>query len=39
VEVADNLATAHLYLIAQEAVYNAVKRGKPRNNRITNLLA
>jgi signal transduction histidine kinase len=28
---ADNLTATHLYLIAQEAVHNAVKHGKPRN--------
>jgi PAS domain S-box-containing protein len=31
VAVADNLTATHLYLIAQEAVHNAVKHGKPRN--------
>jgi len=31
VTVADNLTATHLYLIAQEAVHNAVKHGKPRN--------
>jgi signal transduction histidine kinase len=34
VSVADNLTATHLYLIAQEAVHNAVKHGKPRNIRI-----
>ena len=27
----DTLTATHLYLIAQEAVHNAVKHGKPRN--------
>jgi signal transduction histidine kinase len=31
----DNLTATHLYLIAQEAVHNAVKHGKPRNIRIS----
>jgi PAS domain S-box-containing protein len=35
VAIADNLTATHLYLIAQEAVRNAVKHGKPRNIRIT----
>jgi PAS domain S-box-containing protein len=35
VAVADNLTATHLYLIAQEAVNNAVKHGKPRNIRIS----
>jgi PAS domain S-box-containing protein len=35
VTVADNLTATHLYLIAQEAVHNAVKHGKPRNIRIS----
>jgi signal transduction histidine kinase len=34
VTVADNLTATHLYLIAQEAVNNAVRHGKPRNIRI-----
>jgi PAS domain S-box-containing protein len=34
VPVADNFTATHLYLIAQEAVHNAVKHGKPRNIRI-----
>jgi PAS domain S-box-containing protein len=34
VSVADNLAATHLYLIAQEAVHNAVKHGRPRQVRI-----
>jgi PAS domain S-box-containing protein len=35
VAFADNLTATHLYLIAQEAVYNAVKHGRPRNIRIS----
>jgi PAS domain S-box-containing protein len=35
VALADNLTATHLYLIAQEAVHNAVKHGKPRNIRIS----
>jgi PAS domain S-box-containing protein len=35
VAVADNLTATHLYLIAQEAVHNAAKHGKPRNIRIS----
>jgi signal transduction histidine kinase len=31
IAVTDNLTATHLYLIAQEAVHNAVKHGKPRN--------
>jgi two-component system CheB/CheR fusion protein len=31
VSVADNVTATHLYLIAQEAVHNAVKHGRPRN--------
>jgi PAS domain S-box-containing protein len=31
VAVPDNLTATHLYLIAQEAVHNALKHGKPRN--------
>jgi signal transduction histidine kinase len=31
VAVTDNLTATHLYLIAQEAVHNALKHGKPRN--------
>jgi PAS domain S-box-containing protein len=31
VAVEDNLVATHLYLIAQEAVHNAVKHGRPRN--------
>lgn len=34
VSVADNLTATHLYLIAQEAVHNAIKHAKPRNIRI-----
>jgi two-component system CheB/CheR fusion protein len=34
VSLADNLAATHLYLIAQEAVHNALKHGRPRNIRI-----
>jgi len=34
VSVADNLTATHLYLIAQEAVHNALKHGRPRNIRI-----
>jgi signal transduction histidine kinase len=33
--VADNLTATHLYLIAQEAVHNALKHGQPRNIRIS----
>jgi PAS domain S-box-containing protein len=35
VSLADNLAATHLYLIAQEAVHNALKHGRPRNIRIS----
>jgi PAS domain S-box-containing protein len=35
VAVADNLTATHLYLIAQEAVHNALKHGKPRNIRVS----
>jgi len=35
VAVADNLAATHLYLIAQEAVHNAVKHARAREVRIT----
>ncbi len=35
VALADNLTATHLYLIAQEAVRNAVKHARPRNVRIT----
>jgi PAS domain S-box-containing protein len=35
VAVTDNLTATHLYLIAQEAVHNAVKHGRPRNVRIS----
>ncbi len=35
VSVADNLTATHLYLIAQEAVHNAVKHARPRHIRIT----
>ena len=35
VSVADNLIATHLYLIAQEAVHNAVKHARPQNIRIT----
>jgi PAS domain S-box-containing protein len=34
VSVADNLAATHLYLIAQEAVHNAIKHAHPKNVRI-----
>jgi PAS domain S-box-containing protein len=34
VSVADNLTATHLYLIAREAVHNAVKHAKPMNIRI-----
>jgi len=34
VAVADNLTATHLYLIAQEAVHNAVKHARARNIRI-----
>jgi signal transduction histidine kinase len=35
VSVADNLTATHLYLIAQEAVHNAVKHAQPENIRIS----
>jgi two-component system CheB/CheR fusion protein len=35
VSLADNLTATQLYLIAQEAVHNALKHGKPRNIRIS----
>jgi signal transduction histidine kinase len=35
VAVADNLTATHLYLLAQEAVHNALKHGKPRNIRVS----
>jgi PAS domain S-box-containing protein len=35
VSVADNLTATHLYLIAQEAVYNAAKHARARTIRIT----
>jgi two-component system CheB/CheR fusion protein len=35
VHVADNLTATHLYLIAQEAVHNALKHGQPRNIRVS----
>jgi PAS domain S-box-containing protein len=35
VSLADNLAGTHLYLIAQEAVHNALKHARPRNVRIS----
>ena len=35
VTVADNLVATHLYLIAQEAVHNAVKHAQPKNIRIS----
>jgi two-component system CheB/CheR fusion protein len=35
VAVADNLTATHLYLIAKEAVHNAVKHARPRNIYIT----
>lgn len=34
VAVADNVTATHLFLIAQEAVHNAVTHGQPRNVRI-----
>jgi signal transduction histidine kinase len=34
VVVDDHLMATHLYLIAQEAVHNAIKHGRPRNIRI-----
>jgi two-component system CheB/CheR fusion protein len=34
VSVADNVTATHLYLIAQEAVHNALKHARPRNVRI-----
>jgi two-component system, chemotaxis family, CheB/CheR fusion protein len=34
VTVANNLTATHLYLIAQEAVHNAIKHAQPRNIRI-----
>jgi two-component system CheB/CheR fusion protein len=34
VSLKDNLTATHLYLIAQEAVHNALKHGQPRNIRI-----
>jgi PAS domain S-box-containing protein len=34
VSIADNLAATHLYLIAREAVHNAVKHAVPKNIRI-----
>ena len=35
VSVADNLNATHLFLIAQEAVHNAVKHAQPKNIRIS----
>jgi two-component system CheB/CheR fusion protein len=35
VSVADNLTATQLYLIAQEAVHNAVKHARPKNIRIS----
>jgi PAS domain S-box-containing protein len=35
VAVEDNVIATHLYLIAQEAVHNALKHGQPRNIRIS----
>jgi PAS domain S-box-containing protein len=35
ISVADNVTATHLYLIAQEAVHNALKHGRPRNVRIS----
>jgi PAS domain S-box-containing protein len=35
VAVADNLTATHLYLIAQEAVRNALKHGTPRNVHVS----
>jgi signal transduction histidine kinase len=34
VSLTDNLTATHLYLIAQEAVHNAVKHARPQNIRI-----
>jgi PAS domain S-box-containing protein len=34
VHIADNLVATHLYLIAQEAVHNALKHARPQNVRI-----
>ena len=31
IALTDNLTATHLFLIAQEAVHNAIKHGKPRN--------
>jgi PAS domain S-box-containing protein len=35
VSVGDNLTATHLYLIAQEAVHNALKHARPQNIRIS----
>jgi PAS domain S-box-containing protein len=35
VSVGDNLTATHLYLIAQEAVHNAIKHGQPKHVHIT----
>jgi len=35
VVVGDNVVATHLYLIAQEAVHNAIKHGNPRSVRIS----
>jgi signal transduction histidine kinase len=35
VSVADNLTATHLYLIAQEAVHNAIKHARPGSIRIS----
>lgn len=35
ISVVDNLTATHLYLIAQEAVHNAVKHAQPKNIRIS----
>ena len=35
VGIADNLIATHLFLIAKEAVHNALKHARPRNIRIT----
>lgn len=35
VSVADNLTATHLYLMAQEAVHNAIKHAQPKNIRIS----
>lgn len=35
ISVVDNLTATHLYLVAQEAVHNAVKHAQPKNIRIS----